>query len=227
MTAKAYFLSLLVGLFGLIGPCHAVLVTVLIDIGRSGNVTATPPPSWNALEDVSLASLVDTDGNSLPLSLTKSGAAAAFDRGSFTGAVTGWPVEEALRDGQFAQGLVTYTISGFDLVMAGTVDLEVQASGDNTNVVGHTSGVTAIDLSGSSATQTIVGATGVQPNIAVFSNLTPDGSGDIAVQMTDIGGNSWTLNAIKLEFVPEPSQAGILTALAALLCAARCTRRRA
>ena len=227
MTAKTYFLSLLVGLFGLIGPCHAVLVTVLIDIGGSGNVTATPPPSWNALETASLASLVDTDGNSLPLSLTKSGAAAAFDRGSFIDTITSWPVEEALRDGQFAQVIVTYTISGFDLVMAETVDLEVQASGDGDTNKTHTSGVTAIDLSGSSVTQTIVGAAGAQPDIAVFSNLTPDGSGNITVQMTDIGGTSWTLNAIKLEFVPEPSQAGILTALAALFCAARCTRRRA
>lgn len=188
VTAKTYFLSLLVGLFGLIGPCHAVLVTVLIDIGGSGNVTATPPPSWNALENVSLASLVDTDGNSLPLSLTRSGAASAVDRITFPGTIAGWPVEEALRDGQFAKGIVTYTICGIDQVTMGTIDLEVQASGD-TNV-GHTSRMTAIDFSGSSATQTIVGAAGVQPDIAVFSNLTPDGSGDIAVQMTDIGGNS-------------------------------------
>ncbi len=194
--------------------------TFLVDFS---NADGTTSGNWNNSNSsgYSITNMIDTTGTASSIDLNFTTGVAQNGGFDVTGAPAPFDVATAYEDAIFlASGTTTFRISSLDTNYTYTLDFFGSRDSTSTRVTAYT--VYQQDpVSGTTVTLTTsgtgVGGAGINHNIsqtATVANFTPNGSGEIYVDITIDEGSFGYLNAMSLTVVPEP---GTYAAVAGLL----------
>jgi len=209
----------LLALSGLCVVAHfaATAGGAIIKVDHS-NEAANPPSGWNVLDPVpgAATAVLDSNGNDDGVTVTYNAnwtrSGATGQEGAFVG--TSW--EDAANDRFFAKDNTTGTITISGLLASQTYTIQIiGADSDNTKdrtadyQVNGSFGDGATPFDGDNYNPYVDGYQ--NGRVMTFSNISPDGSGEIGITATGVGTDPLQkfaiLSAYTIEgnFVPEPS----------------------
>lgn len=211
--------TVMVGLIALAASAQGAIVVgdvIKLDFSTAGDGDGGSLADWNqttnAVTAIPAGSVVRHGDGAIVsgLAITFSGGGGGFNN---DGAAGNWPGTAAdpyyvlaADDIYFGPGPVTTTFSGLDTSLAYDVRISCLIG----NNAGATDTFTATNGAGTASTSTLRGARWAAPTLeaggSVFSDLAPDGSGNLNVTVANTagGGGYYPLNAIVLEAVPPP-----------------------
>ncbi len=207
--------------------------TILVDFSENSGVAS---PNWNLSNTASfnITDMVDSNGNATGIDLVFTAPGTPSESGLWgvTGAPSPFDTSAAYNDGLFGGSGVITTFELRNLSPTDTYTLTLFASRDTTTnrttnytVTGSGTGSTlSLQTSGAN-----VGGAGINHNIsnvAVFSDISANGSNVITVSFTNPSDFSY-LNAMEIHVIPEPASfAMILGGIGLMLIFVRRKMRR-
>jgi hypothetical protein len=200
----------------LLTACTAVplqAATVLVDFGPTA--TTGQPQTWNhfsgTADNYGLVGLRTTTGATTTYNLTLTGGGVMHPGTESQGTGFSPPAPftptTVYNDFIFMNEDRTLVLSGLDPLLTYNIDLYAYLNRDSARTTRFTINGTSLIIEPSS-----INSPTYSGQIASFSNLVPDDSGNLSIALSSTVKSNWILSAMQITSVPEPSRALLLTA---------------